>query len=77
LGILNEQETGKSVSVICREHGIGQPRFYQWKSKYAGLNVNQLKRLKELEAELAQYKKNVAEQAFQITVMKDVLAEKL
>jgi putative transposase len=38
--------------------------------------VNQLKRLKELEAELAQYKKNVAEQAFQITVMKDVLAEK-
>jgi len=77
LGILKEQETGKPVAEICREHGISQATFYQWKSKYSGLEVNQLKRMKELESELAQYKRIVAEQTFQITVMKDVIEKKL
>jgi putative transposase len=75
--ILSEQEQGKSVSDICREHGISQPTFYQWKSKYSGMDVNQLKKLKELERELSQYKKIVAEQALQITVLKDVIEKKL
>jgi putative transposase len=77
IGILNVQESGKSVADICRDHGISQATFYQWKSKYSGLEVNQLKKLKDLESELAQYKKIVAEQAFQITVMKDVIEKKL
>jgi len=77
LGILKEQETGKPVSDICRDHGISQAAFYQWKSKYSGLELNQLKRMKELEAELVQYKRIVAEQTFQITVMKDVIEKKL
>lgn len=77
IGILNEQESGKSVVDICRDHGISQGTFYQWKSRYSGLEVNQLKKLKELEAELAQYKKIVAEQTFQITVMRDVIEKKL
>lgn len=77
LGILKEQETGKPVAEICREHGISQAAFYQWKSKYSGFELNQLKRMKELEAELAQYKRIVAEQTFQITVMKDVIEKKL
>jgi putative transposase len=75
--ILSEQDQGKSVSDICREHGISQPTFYQWKSKYSGMDVNQLKKLKELERELSQYKKIVAEQALQITVLKDVIEKKL
>jgi len=75
--ILSEQEQGKSVSDICREHGISQPTFYQWKSKYSGMDVNQLKKLKELERELTQYKKIVAEQTLQITVSKDVIEKKL
>jgi putative transposase len=77
IGILKQQESGKSVADICREHGISQGAFYQWKSKYSGLEVNQLKKLKDLEAELAQYKKIVAEQTLQITVMKDVIEKKL
>lgn len=77
LGILKEQESGKSVSDICREHGISQAAFYQWKSKYSGMEVNQLKRMKELEAELSQYKKIVAEQTLTITVLKDVIEKKL
>jgi len=75
--ILGEQNQGKSVSDLCREHGISQPTFYQWKSKYSGMSVNQLKRLKELEHEVSQYKKIVAEQALHITVLKDVIEKKL
>lgn len=75
--ILGEQQQGKSVNDICREHGISQPTFYQWKSKYSGLEVHQLKKMKELESELAQYKKIVAEQTLAITVLKDVIEKKL
>lgn len=77
IGILKAQESGRSVADICREHGISQPTFYQWKSKYSGMEVGQLKRLKELEAELAQYKRIVAEQTLHITVLKDVIEKKL
>lgn len=77
IGILRQQEAGKTVADICREHGISQPTFYQWKSKYSGMEVAQLKKLKELEAEVAQYKRIVAEQTLQITVLKDVIEKKL
>lgn len=77
IGILKAQENGRSVADICREHGISQPTFYQWKSKYSGMEVAQLRKLKEMEAELAQYKRIVAEQTLQITVLKDVIEKKL
>jgi putative transposase len=77
LGILKEQEGGRSVSDICRDHGISQPTFYGWKSKYSGMDLPQLKRVKELEAELAQYKKIVAEQTLDIRVLKDIVEKKL
>jgi putative transposase len=77
IGILKQQQAGQNVNDICREHGVSQATFYNWKSKYSGLEVNQLKRMKELEAEVAQYKKIVAEQALSITVLKDVIEKKL
>ncbi len=77
IGILKEQEAGKKVGEICRAHGVSQPTFYGWKSKYSGLEVNQVKRMKELESELSQYKKIVAEQTLHITVLKDVIEKKL
>lgn len=73
IGILKEQEGGKSVADVCREHGVSQPTFYQWKRKYSGMEVAQLKRLKEMKVELSQYKRIVAEQTLQITVLKDVI----
>jgi len=76
IGILKEQQTGKSTSDICREHGISQATFYGWKAKYSGMEVNQLKKVKELEEELSKYKKIVAEQTLQITVLKDVIEKK-
>ena len=77
LGILKQQESGRSVPDVCREHGISQGTFYQWKSKYSGMDLPQLKRVKELEAELAQYKKIVAEQTLDIRVLKDIIEKKL
>ena len=77
IAALNKQQQGLSVSEICRELGISQPTFYQWKSKYSGMEVSQLKKLKELEQELSQYKKIVAEQTLQIAVLKDVVEKKL
>lgn len=75
--ILSSQESGRSVSDICREHGISQATFYNWKSKYSGMSVSQLKQLKEMGRELAQYKKIVAELTLQNTVLKDVIEKKL
>ena len=77
INIIKQQQSGMNVNDICREHGISQATFYNWKSKYSGLEVNQLKKMKEMEAELAQYKKIVAEQALHITVLKDVIEKKL
>ena len=56
--ILSEQNQGKTVNEICREHSISQPTFYKWKSKYGGLDVQQLSKMKELEKQLSQYKKD-------------------
>lgn len=74
--ILASQASGKSVSDICREHGISQGTFYKWRSKYSGMEVSQVKQLKDLEKELAQYKKIVAELTLQNVVLKDVIEKK-
>ena len=75
--ILSEQQQGKTVNEICREHGISQPTFYKWKSKYGGLDVQQLSKMKEMEKQLSQNKKIVAEQTLEIVVLKDVIEKKL
>ena len=74
--ILSEQNQGKTVNEICREHG-SQPTFYKWNSKYGGLDVQQLSKMKKLEKELSWYKKIVAELTLENVVMKDVIAKKL
>lgn len=75
--ILKQQESGQSVTDICREHGISQGTFYAWKSKYSGMEASQLKQMKDMQRELAQYKKIVAELTLQNTVLKDVIEKKL
>lgn len=74
--ILSEQQQGKTVNEICRANRISQPTFYKWKSKYGGLDVQQLSKMKEMEKELSQYKKIVAELTLENVVMKDVIAKK-
>lgn len=53
IGILKEQEQGVKVSELCRQHGISDATFYNWKSKYGGMNVDELRRLRDLEQENA------------------------
>lgn len=77
VAILHEAETGVAVKDLCRKHGISSATYYQWKSKYGGLAASDLKRLKELESELAQYKRMYAELAHENYALKDVIAKKL
>ena len=73
---IKENEQGIKVEEICRNLGINPATFYNWRKKYAGMESNQLKELKELQQENAQLKKMYAEQALQITMLKDVLGKK-
>jgi putative transposase len=57
VSILKQAEDGMKVPDLCREHGISSATFYKWRSKYGGMNVSMLKRLKELEAENARLKR--------------------
>lgn len=77
LAILGEGEAGLAVAEVCRKHGVSTATYYQWKSKYAGMSANELKRVKELEAENAKLKKMFAELALENAAIKDVLSRKL
>jgi len=72
LKVLDEQESGKKVGEICREYGISQPTFYNWKSKYGGMTLSELYRVKELEEENTRLKRIVADQQISIDVLKEV-----
>ncbi len=77
MAILGEGEAGLPVAEVCRKHGISNATYYQWKSKYAGMSVNELKRVKDLEAENSRLKKMYAELALENAAIKDVLSRKL
>ena len=65
VAILKEADAGKKVAEVCREHGVSQPTYYKWKSKYGGLGVSELKRIKELEADHAKLKRMYADLAME------------
>ena len=77
LAILGEGEAGLPVAEACRKHGISTACYYQWKSKYAGMSANELKKVKELEAENGRLKRMYAELALENAAIKDVLSRKL
>ena len=64
--ILGEVSAGKSVREVCKAHGVSEGTFYTWKRKYAGMEGDDVRRLRELEAENAALKRIVAEQALAI-----------
>jgi putative transposase len=73
---LKENEQGRKVEAICRDMGIHQGTFYNWRKKYSGMDTSQLKRLKELEDENARLKKMYAELSLDNVMLKDVLSKK-
>ena len=77
VAILAEGESGLAVGDVCRKHGISNATYYQWKSKYAGVSANELKRVKDLEAENGKLKRMYAELALENTAIRDFLSRKL
>jgi putative transposase len=77
VSILKKQEAGIPTADICREHGISQATFYNWKAKYGGMEVREVKRLKELEAENAKLKRMYAEMSMENYALKDLIEKKL
>jgi len=75
--ILKESEAGRKVADVCREHGVSQATYYKWKSKYGGMEVADIKRLKELEAENRRLKQMFADLSLENAALKDVIAKKL
>jgi len=73
---IKEHEAGAKVDDICRRLGISLGTFYNWRSKYAGLEVNEAKRLRELEQENNKLKRLLAEKLLEVDAMKDVLSKK-
>ena len=76
IAILKEQEAGVKTADLCRKHGISEQTFYNWKSKYGGLEVSEAKRLKGLESENAKLKKLLADTMLDNAALKDLLAKK-
>jgi putative transposase len=72
LGILKEAEQGRPLPDLLRQHGLSAGTFYRWKSRYGGLEPNQLQRLRQMERENTELKKIVADQALDIRMLKDV-----
>lgn len=77
ISILKQQETGMKVADICREHGISDATFFNWKARYSGMDASQLKRLKELEEENSRLKKMYAELSLVHHAFKDAVEKKL
>ncbi len=76
VNILKQNQSGISVAELCREYGMSQATFYKWRSKYGDADVSTVKRLKELEAENAQFKRMYAESELKLQIAKDALAKK-
>ena len=75
--ILKEAESGKMVKDVCREYGISDATYYNWKAKYGGMEASDIKRLKELEDENRRLKQMYAELSLEHKVLKDIIEKKL
>lgn len=76
IGILKQAESGMKIVDLCRMHGISDATFYNWRSKYGGMEVSDAKRLKELETENRRLKQMLADSMLENRAIKDVLSKK-
>ena len=76
VGFLKEAERGVAVKYLCRRRGFSEARYYLWRSKYGGLEVSDVKRLKALESENARLKKLLAESMLDNEVSREALRKK-
>jgi len=75
--ILKEVEGGRTVKDVCREYGMSDATYYNWKAKYGGMEASDIKRLKELEEENRRLKQMYANLSLEHTILKDIVEKKL
>jgi len=75
IAVLKEAEAGAKISELCRKYGMSDATYYNWKAKYAGMTVSDLKKLKALEAENRRLKQIVADQALDNLALKELLSK--
>jgi putative transposase len=75
--VLNEVEGGRKIKDICREYGISDATYYNWKSKYGGMTASDIRKLKDLEDENRRLKRMYADLSLQHEALKDVIEKKL
>lgn len=76
IAILNQVDRGTPIKEICRQHGIVQGTIYRWKAKFGGMQINDAKKLRALEAENSRLKRMVADMALDIQILRDVNSKK-
>ena len=76
LSILKQAESGLPIPELCREHGISSATFYNWRSKYGGMDASLMKRLRELEEENRRLKKMYAEERLKAEIVQEALEKK-
>ena len=76
IGSIKEHESGIKAGDICRKLSISKGTFYNWRSKYAGLEINKAKRMRKLESENSRLKRLLAEKAIENKAMRDALSKK-
>ncbi len=74
---LKQAESGVTVAEVCRKMGISENTFYNWKKKFSGLGVSELRRLRQLEEENRKLKQLVADLSLDKAMLQDVLGKKL
>ncbi|VVE51033.1 transposase [Pandoraea anhela] len=74
---LKQAELGTTVAEVCRKMGISEATFYNWKKKYGGLGVSELRRLKQLEEENARLKRMVADLSLDKQLLQEAVQKKL
>jgi putative transposase len=77
IAILKAVEAGRTVKDVCREHEISEATYYQWKSKFGGMEASDIRRLRELEEENRRLKAMYAELSLEHRILKEVLTKKL
>ncbi len=75
--ILKEVEAGRLVKEVCREYGISDATYYNWKAKYGGMESSDIKRMKELEEENRRLKSMFADLSLEHRILKDIIEKKL
>ena len=75
--ILKEVEGGRMVKDVCREYGMSDATYYNWKAKYGGMEISDVKRLKELEKENRRLKQMYADLSLENRILKDAIEKKL